>query len=392
MSAPLVVYFNGTFVHNENGAHARMREQLQWLAAHFSPVVLYSYANHPDCPWGESEVSLFQAQFPNVELVLDQRTSALDRATRIKNACLALAPQWANQLLAWHVKGATPGYDRLRASGMKALFVNYVDAPSQLNGIDPSHCIIETHDLKFLHYAKKFDRPIADLRVMGKLRSEVTILEAAGGLIAIAPPENAMFRLWFPKVPAFYVPAYSCPTQSFENASGVPQYDLLFVGSENHFNIEGITQFLQRNAGWVGTWRIAIAGRACTVPELRTVTENFANVQMLGYVEDLGTLYTKTRAVLSPVEGTGLKMKVIDALRFGKPVFASSHTIQGLPPGSEACVFPLKAENIAALLRDEGACQAASSAARQYAASLGGTGDIQALHDALTRLLAADVP
>lgn len=392
MTSPLVLYFNGTFINNENGAHARMRHQLAWAVANFPKVVLYSFADHPDCPWGEKEIALFRAEFPTVELVLDRRSKRLDRATRLKNACLALAPQLARRVLSWHVKGATPGYDGLLARGAHTLLVNYADAVSQLNGVDPRNCIIETHDLKFLHYAKKYGRPISDIRVMGKLRSEAWVLGAVGGLIAIAPPESAMFRLWYPDVPVFYIPSYPEAEMGARAMRDEPRYDLLFVGSENHFNVDGISRFLSDNAGWLSAYRIAIAGRVCNVPRLQELAARFAEVSLLGYVEELGAVYAQTRAVISPVEGTGLKMKVIEALRCGKPVFASEHSVHGLPPGSEACVFALNERAIAATLADAGMYDAACRAALEYCARIDGAGDADKLRDLLARRLEANGP
>ena len=47
----LVIFFDGTFVGRENGAHVRILDLVGYAADHFRDVVLYSYANHPTCPW-----------------------------------------------------------------------------------------------------------------------------------------------------------------------------------------------------------------------------------------------------------------------------------------------------------------------------------------------------
>lgn len=385
----LIAYFNGTFVNIENGAHARMADQLRWAMGNFPQVILYSFSDHPACPWRAADIARFHKDYPGVELVLDRRSARLERATRIKNAALTLAPDHLASVLSWHVRGATPGYDALLARGARNFLINYVDALAQLNGVEPSRCVLETHDIKFLQYAHKAHRSLADLRVMGKLRSEAWVLGAVGGIIAIAPPEAAMFKLWYPHRPVFYVPAYPAPVDELSSGNGNAVYDLLFVGSENHFNVEGITAFLERNASWLSAYRIAIAGRVCGVEKVAGIAARFGNITLAGYVSDLRPLYAKSKAVLSPVEGTGLKIKVVEALREGKPVFASEHSANGLPPGAEHCVFSLAPQDIAAVLNDPAAYQEACLAARNYSRSISGFGEAAKLRDHIMRGFAA---
>lgn len=384
---PLIVYYNGTFINLQNGAHARMYNQLCWAVENFPKVTLYSFKNHPDCPWGDAEIARFRAAFPEVELVLEERNARLNWATKIKNACLALTPHLAKRIISWRVKGATPRYEALLAKGPCTLLIHYVDAVSQLNGVDPGSYIIETHDLKFLHYAKKCALPLCDIRVMGKLRSELWALSAAGGLIAIAPPENAMFRLFFPDVPVFYVPSYPAASRARHNGEGAVAYDLLFVASENHFNVGGFSNFVRINAHWLARYRIALAGRIGAVTQIQILAARFSNITLLGYVEDIGDIYAQARAVISPVEGTGLKIKVVEALKHAKPVLASEHSKNGLPPGSEGCVFPLTEENVAKLCGDDALYQGACRAALAYAAGLDGLGEADKLRDFLFKRL-----
>ena len=44
--------------------------------------------------------------------------------------------------------------------------------------------------------------------------------------------------------------------------------------------------------------------------------------------------------MICPVEGTGANIKVLEALAYGKPVFACESAISGLPPGSEFVCVP----------------------------------------------------
>ncbi|MGC1303401.1 MAG: glycosyltransferase family 4 protein [Caulobacteraceae bacterium] len=375
---PIIVYFNGTFINRENGAHARFWEQLTWISENYANVTLYSFSDHPDCPWGAVEIERFHQLFPKVELALERRSRKLRTIRRLKNAAMALAPETTRELLTWRVRGATPVYEALVARGPHLLLVNYVDALTELNGVDVSRCIIETHDVKFLIYSKRYGKSLADLRVLGKFRSEAFLLGVAGGLIAIAAPEAAMFKLWYPTKPIFYIPKYPRAEAGPGPKDKIFKYDILFLGSEHHFNVEGIVDFIHGN-DWSKEYSLAVAGRVCQVARVREAVAGRPNVELLGFVQDADALYASAKLVISPVDGTGLKIKVVDALSAGVPVLASEHTMNGLPSGYDGCVFPLTREMAEKLIADPQALGKASARAIRYAATLSSAGHVEEL-------------
>jgi hypothetical protein len=93
----------------------------------------------------------------------------------------------------------------------------------------------------------------------------------------------------------------------------------------------------------------------------------------------LRPIYAKTKIAISPVDGTGLKVKVLDALSAGVPVLGSDHTLDGLPPGSQDCVFPLTEDWAARLLGDPGMLAAARKAAQSFSQTIADLGDTAAL-------------
>ena len=97
---------------------------------------------------------------------------------------------------------------------------------------------------------------------------------------------------------------------------------------------------------------------------------------ILGFQPNLDEVYAQSKLVVSPVEGTGLKMKVAEALAHGKPVCGSDHSIEALPPGWEQCVFPLTRPVIEALIEDPIRLQEASAAARVYYSSFETSGEL----------------
>jgi glycosyltransferase involved in cell wall biosynthesis len=377
----IILFFNGTFVHRRNGAHARVSALLRFLTGRGCRVILYSYADHPDCPWAEEEEARFARDYPGVELVLDRRPRALNLAIRAKRLLAGFWPGLAPRLIRSGVSGATPGLARLVEREPDAVYiVNYANGLFDLNGLPPSApVIVETHDLDFVQFSKRFGHALTSLRIMGKFRAEMALLERAQALIAIAPTESGMFKTFFPAKPVFFIPDYGVDTPPPPGALGAEDIDLLFIGSENPFNVEGLRGFMVEQADFLKGRTMAVAGSVCRDPGLRAEAARHAGVSLLGFVDEIAPLFARSRLVVSPVDGTGLKIKVVEALAAGKPVFGSRHTLEGLPGSPYDCTFPIDAEAMADMLADEPRRRAAGEAARRYAERLeqeGETGEL----------------
>ncbi|SNS93968.1 Glycosyl transferases group 1 [Sphingomonas laterariae] len=388
MSRKLVVAVRGDFTPLNCGYHRRTADLVAFLAGCFPGTAVYSHYEHPVDPWTDEAIARFEVRFPGVDLILDHAPRAVRLLGRLKNAALAFAPAAAPAILRWTVGSATANYRKMAKEADRYLFVmNTVDTYAALNGFR-FNSLVETHDIKFANYCRRAGRSAAGLRAVGKLRSEVAVLERACGIIAISPVDASIFRTLVTETPTFWVPSYDEPDDAAPAAaSHVYDHDLLFVGSDNIFNVTGICTYLADNRVWLKRRRIAIAGRVCATPEVVVLARSWPGLDLLGFVDDLAPVYAGARAVLSPVEGTGLKIKMVDALAHGRPVLASTHSRDGLPPGFEHCVLPLDRETVEKLLDDPEALAAASRAARDYHARFLEAGDRRKLKDFIAAML-----
>ncbi|OJU08256.1 MAG: hypothetical protein BGN86_03440, partial [Caulobacterales bacterium 68-7] len=105
---------------------------------------------------------------------------------------------------------------------------------------------------------------------------------------------------------------------------------LLFVGSNAAPNVDGLRWFidevLQKVLERRPQARLLVAGSVA-----RDVHDVPPAVQMLGIVPDLAPLYAQAAVVLSPLRaGSGLKIKLVEALAQGKAIVATSTTLQGI--------------------------------------------------------------
>lgn len=105
---------------------------------------------------------------------------------------------------------------------------------------------------------------------------------------------------------------------------------LLFVGSNTAPNVDAIESFIS------DVWPLIRAHKPeATLDVVGSVSSAIASppsgVELRGLVADLEPWYQKAGVVISPLRlGSGLKIKLIEALSYGKAVVASSVTCQGV--------------------------------------------------------------
>ncbi len=107
-------------------------------------------------------------------------------------------------------------------------------------------------------------------------------------------------------------------------------HEVLFVGSNTAPNVHGLNWFVET------VWPIVLA--ACPDAILLVagkvadaITIHRPDVRILGLVDDLAPLYTSAGVVISPLmQGSGLKIKLIEALAHGKATVVTSVTLQGV--------------------------------------------------------------
>ena len=101
------------------------------------------------------------------------------------------------------------------------------------------------------------------------------------------------------------------------------------IGSVNHANEDAVGQlkgFLHHFENFV------LAGKICESPSALSLPRE--KVTSIGLVPDVKTFYESVHSVVAPIRfGTGLKIKVLEALAAGKPILATPHSLEGFPDG-----------------------------------------------------------
>lgn len=221
----------------------------------------------------------------------------------------------ADQL--WIARNAAPGSQAVLCDyAFTATLAPYAVSPS-------ARSAIIMHDLMSARVADAAETNTVKIGAAEEFR----MLGLADAVIAIQHEEAARVRAALPERVVLTAPHSTEPV-------GAPQPgedDLLFfVGSNTAPNIVGLEWFFREI--WPAirakrpAARLKVAGSVA-----RAIGAAPDGVTMLGVVGDLAPLYAEAGVVISPLfTGSGLKIKLIEALAAGKAVVGTSVTAQGV--------------------------------------------------------------
>ena len=229
------------------------------------------------------------------------------------------------------------------------------------------HRYVDCHDL--LHErTRRFIAAGLDPWVFCSREQERRLLRYADVLIAIQHRDaHGLKRLLPEKRVACILPHVDLPPK-FQRVFS-DSHNVLAVGAD-HAGNDGICTFAGK------PWKTVIDG----IPEARlkilgTIGARLptsCGVEALGTVNDIYEHYQSAAVVVCPVAvGTGLKIKMVEALRMGKAIVATEAAAEGLPAATTPSWIAVKtvadcAEAVAILLQDASARKSLENAAFAY--------------------------
>jgi len=231
------------------------------------------------------------------------------------------------------------------------LWVNLIRYSKNIKG---ARLIVDTHDFLTVHAT----RNSKENRNIGKyFQTEIESLSCFDEVWAVSMDEMYIFTQFVqdtkirlvPNMPLFVLDkSGSCDSQKKE-------YDIIYVASENPWN--------QVSSKWFFADIYPLLSQSlkiCVVGKINEcIEEEYPNVDKIYFASDLGEMYSKSRIAICPMlEGTGIKLKVLEALSFGLPVVCTQRGIDGLPNKlNNGCLLSNTAEefayNIVRLLSDK---------------------------------------
>jgi len=194
--------------------------------------------------------------------------------------------------------------------------------------------IIDTHDFA-TNIVKQglLLKPNKNFNINKFEASEKNWIRKFNVAIAINPREQEEFQKKFDVNNCYTIPSFH-NIEYIEKENANFKYDILFVGSSSPFNIEG---FLKFNAKSIPVLRrilgrepqVAIVGDVCNAQSIKNLKG--AYLHKLGRIPDLQSVYKESKVVICPLlSGAGMKIKVVEALSYGKAIVTTSVGADGI--------------------------------------------------------------
>ena len=196
----------------------------------------------------------------------------------------------------------------------------------------------------------------ADSVAMITRDQEIALLGTADAVLAIQAEECEFIQQHVPSTNAVLVPMPATPVDKPQPGDAEM---VLFVGSMTAPNSVGLQWFLDEIWPTIRAARpsvtLCVTGTVC-----RAFSDPVEGVEFAGLVPELESYYRRAAVVISPLTfGSGLKIKLIEAMAAGKAIVATSISLQGVEaicePALRRADEPAQfADAVVALLDDAG--------------------------------------
>jgi len=296
-------------------------------------------------------------------------------AARLKRWVSARRPPAGPQQPVWDTR-PTEGRERrwiersLAQYPADAVAMNYAYLCPALDGMGPVLRIVIMHDL-FSARQKLFEQSGEKLDAAPiTAEQEMALLGKADIVVAIQQTEAAIVARQVSSQVLHVPHPVALRTPERPQVPG----RVLFVGSHNPPNVHGLSRFIEE------VWPAIRAERPDAVLHVvGTVGQAFAapppGVRILGPVTDLGQEYDEAEVcILPPQIGSGLKIKLVEAMAHGRACVSTPVGVQGVEEQSRGAVAvaelgPEFGRAVLAILADPERRRSMEQAARAVAAA-----------------------
>lgn len=123
------------------------------------------------------------------------------------------------------------------------------------------------------------------------------------------------------------------------------RWDVFFIGFNNPFNEEGLHWFLHKVYPLLSkNLKILLVGSVT-----KTIDVKYGNIDIIPFAPDLDEIYDQVKITICPMfKGTGMKIKVVEAMAKGVPVVCNERGVDGMPDKySNGCLVTQSAQEFA---------------------------------------------
>ncbi len=191
--------------------------------------------------------------------------------------------------------------------------------------------LIDTHDLMYVR-KKKYSKVNVGPWVICTKAEETRLLNKADVIISIQNNEKKIFKKMVPKKKVICILHFPGLISRVKNKS-VSKDIIMVIGSRNPSNTYSIKKFLRES--WPLIKKECPKAKLYVYGKLATkIPGSFKGVKKIGFVKNIETAYKNSKLVINPtLIGTGLKIKTVEALRYGKALVTTKSGADGLESG-----------------------------------------------------------
>ncbi|MCY9657468.1 glycosyltransferase family 4 protein [Paenibacillus chondroitinus] len=331
MKKKVLFIYPHNFLERNMGTNNRVYEIAKYLKNNNFSIDLYSFENFVSSTFNEFQKynsegiidKLFLYDFNHTQKYV-RVSSAKGKLQRLILNLFKLNNIQKNELDDWVTPIMQEQFNEILKNDYDYIVMFYVYTGNLLNFTNE-----KTKKVYFMEDLLSVGHYITGLssEIGGPLESEIKRLENFDEIICISNDEKIFFEKILNKKKFRFLP-HLVKNKIEEDEINKKDIDLLFIGYDNSYNIEGIRWFLENVYPHLDSKiNITIAGKV-----VEHIEENYSNITKLGYVENLDELYSRTKISMCPLlNGTGMKVKVIEAMSYGIPIVCTSRGVDGFP-------------------------------------------------------------
>lgn len=275
----------------------------------------------------------------------------------------------------WFDDGLTPQLQALQAQHkFEAVCVEYVFMSKALESFPPDVLkLLDTHDCFGMRHRRYLEAGKKPQWFSTSNDDEVRGFQRANAVIAIQESEASVFRQRLGAGSRTSVIEVGHLLEAVNAVRPSTEPKAIFVGSDNPINVSAAHWFMSRVYPLVQqaipSFELLLAGSvskfAAPQPGLRA----------LGFVQNLGNAFSQAAVAVNPVlMGTGLNIKLLDAMAYGMPCLTTATGARGLDQFRDSALWVVAdddaqgfAQRLIQLLTDRPLLEAQAKAARSAA-------------------------
>lgn len=320
----------------DQGNRIRVNQILEYFQSRAQYIEVDYMAVKEWAGWNEQDTKAFQSNFPDIGLVLASKKMSKKNKLqylfryKLPNKLRSLKKKYRKSLITDYttIQIERDFNKQLQQKTYDVIIISYVIWARLIDNnpnIKGAKLINDTHDFMTAQYKgrKGF--------LLGKtFEKEMELLSLFHEIWSLSADEQYLFSQFIPARHQFVPLVYEDCSRSGDlklHRSDEGVYDIIYVGSDNENNKKSIKWFFEHVYPLLpGNTRICIVGLICNH------FPSFSNVEKHLFINDLSDYYRRSKISICPMlEGTGIKVKVVEALSYGLPVVCNLRGMDGLP-------------------------------------------------------------